>query len=827
MDAKEAGTVTVYRTAAAVAPAIHGTEGPDNLAGSTSDDSIFGAGGNDFITGSSGNDLLEGQNGDDWLDGGPGADLLKGGSGSDRLDGSDGNDELVDEQGDNTLLGGAGEDSLDSTSLGRNRLEGGADNDVLRGGAGSDTLIGGTGNDRIIVTGDFEYTNPPTAVTVQGDDGDDTFELAYKGPGSVVTASGGIGRDTYQVTQAFAARLDIIDFRAGAGGDVLDFLGLSSVWAAQGINPFGPSGFLRAVQQGADTVIQYDIDGAASATHTFRSLVVLRGVTQGWLTADNFASGMTVGGSQSGILQNGTALDDALAGSFLNDQLNGLEGADTITGGVGDDRLEGGSGNDFLQGEVGNDVLTGGLDGDTLDGGPGDDHLMGNDGNDILYDEGGNNRLEGGGGNDSLSTSDLGVNVLDGGSGDDELTAGFGTDTLIGGAGGDKLTIVAFNQYFDLPGGDVRAFGGDGNDEISSFLAPGRNATIVVSGGAGVDLFRPGVVGNSLFPLIVTDFAAGGGGDLIDLSLTGRDNPLGTGFARFIQRGADAVLQFDVDGAAGPIGFQDLMVLQNVSASNIGSANFGSAAPPTQPTEGVVTTGTAASETLEGTAFNDTLIGIGGNDILNGGGGPDRLDGGTGNDRLTGSAGDDQLIGGSGTDIAFFGGVRSAFTVSGNAASSTVSGIGGTAGNDTLSSVERLVFTDIGLALDVDGTGGQVYRLYQAAFNRKPDPGGVGFWMTMGDNGQSLEAMAAEFMRSAEFRNLYGTAPTNEELVRAYYVNALHRQPDAPGVAYWVNVLDNGYATPAAVLVGFSESAENKAAVAPSIAQGFEFQPFL
>ncbi|MFD2365077.1 DUF4214 domain-containing protein [Pseudoduganella sp. GCM10020061] len=794
---------------------LNGTEGPDQLAGDTSNDTIYGAGGNDS---------LDGLSGDDRIDGGFGADTLTGGFGNDWLDGSDGDDELSDQYGDNTLLGGEGDDLLDSLGVGRNRLDAGQGNDTLRGGAGNDTLLGGIGNDRIIITGDYQYTNPVTTVVAQGGDGDDLFELFHKGSGNVVTATGGEGRDTYQFDAAFRARLDITDFRTGPGGDMLNVVGLSWSWAAQGINPFGASGYLRAVQQGADTVVEFDADGAAGSA-SFRPLVVLRGVQKSWLTADNFVSGMTVGGTQTGIIASGTAQDDMLAGYFLNDQLSGLDGADILAGGNGDDRLDGGSGNDFLQGEDGNDTLLGGTDDDTLDGGAGGDYLAGADGNDILYDEGGNNRLEGGAGNDSLSTSNFGANILDGGSGDDYLTAGFGSDTLIGGAGNDRITIIATSQYAGAPGGEVRALGGDGNDEFTTFLTPGRDATVQATGGAGRDVFRPAVVGTDLFPLIVTDFATGARGDLIDLSLTGPD-ALTTGFARIIQRGADAVLQFDVDGAEGPADFADLMVMLNVTASQIGSANFGGAAPPPDPDEGTTRTGTASREELGGTDFDDHLIGIGGNDTLDGGAGRDTLDGGTGNDQLRGGDGDDELIGGAGTDFAFFDGPRSAFAITGNGESATVRGIGNAAGTDTLSSVERLVFSDIGIAYDVDGTGGQVYRLYQAAFNRTPDAGGVGFWMAQAEAGVTLDTMAAEFMKSPEFASLYGAAPTNEALVTLFYVNALHREPDAPGLAYWTRVLDNGWAGAAEVLVDMSESPENMGAVNPTIVGGFTFQPF-
>ena len=81
------------------------------------------------------------------------------------------------------------------------------------------------------------------------------------------------------------------------------------------------------------------------------------------------------------------------------------------------------------------------------------------------------------------------------------------------------------------------------------------------------------------------------------------------------------------------------------------------------------------------------------------------------------------------------------------------------------------------------------------------------------------------FFLSPEFDALYGASQTNEELVRLFYVNALHREPDEPGVAYWTDLLDRGAATPATILTGFSESDENKAATAVVIGDGFKFDP--
>jgi len=67
------------------------------------------------------------------------ANALTGGAGNDELRGFDGNDTLLGEGGDDLLYGGRGHDALD----------GGDGNDQLFGGTGVDTLQGGVGNDRI------------------------------------------------------------------------------------------------------------------------------------------------------------------------------------------------------------------------------------------------------------------------------------------------------------------------------------------------------------------------------------------------------------------------------------------------------------------------------------------------------------------------------------------------------------------------------------------------------------------------------------------------------------------------------------------------------
>lgn len=134
----------------------------------------------------------------------------------------------------------------------------------------------------------------------------------------------------------------------------------------------------------------------------------------------------------------------------------------------------------------------------------------------------------------------------------------------------------------------------------------------------------------------------------------------------------------------------------------------------------------------------------------------------------------------------------------------------------------RLDFSDTSLAFDIDGNAGTAYRMYQAAFDRKPDPGGLGFWLKVLDAGTPSTELAAGFVASAEFKRLYGSAPSKEELVRAMYRNTLHREPDSGGFQFWVNALSSGMTTEQ-MLQAFSDSPENRQQVAPAIALGIEY----
>ncbi len=136
----------------------------------------------------------------------------------------------------------------------------------------------------------------------------------------------------------------------------------------------------------------------------------------------------------------------------------------------------------------------------------------------------------------------------------------------------------------------------------------------------------------------------------------------------------------------------------------------------------------------------------------------------------------------------------------------------------------RVRFDDTSVGLDIDGVAGKAYRLYKAAFGRAPDIAGLSFWIKAMDAGAAFEAVANGFSQSAESRSLYGEKPTNAEMVARLYLNVLGREGDAAGIAYWVDALDKNRVSQTQVLADFSESAENKAALAPATRLGIAYR---
>ncbi len=767
-----------------------GTDAWEQLNGTVGNDTIFGTGGNDTLNGDAGDDVLDGGAGvdqiwgawgDDILIGGAGdleVNILYGGTGNDRLIAGDGGDYMEGESGNDTLIGGAGNDYFFGgtgddrliAGSGIARMDGGAGNDVLSGGIGGGTLQGGDGADLILAgaagtmldggtgndtlqggAGDDRLFDDGGVNIINGGAGNDYFEITLPSSADSTTVTGGAGQDRYMLVSRSASDgvLVIGDFMPGADGDRLDLPMLLADFTNAGGNPFGAKGSLRLLQDGADTLLQFDRDGAAGTTATWQTVARLLNLPLASLSADNFSPAVPLSGTDLGALLPGGSGKDELNGSILSDTLLGGAGDDLLSGNGGNDVLDGGLGADTLFGAGGNDVLiagTGDVSRNTLYGQGGNDLLLGGDGPDLLL---------GGGDNDTIN----------GGAGDDDINDLGGMNLIDGGAGNDHFIILAARP------GDVS----------------------MVTGGAGRDSYQFLSYSNLSTDreLIIRDFAAGPNGDfftmsdLLHLQAQGSaaGNPFGTlGLLRLVQDGADTLLQWDADGPASKLaGWATIAHLKNVVATTLTADNFEPGFRPDGVQPGIK---------LAASALDTLLAGQGGDDVLQGGLGADSLIGGSGNDTLDG---------GAGVDSALYSTARNDFNITTTANGFQVSDKTGVAGVDSLSHIEELVFADVRVNLTVadlassipDAVLQSLCALYFALLTRLPDADGLAYWITQYRAGATLDSISATFLAVAMGGDHAATGPyaatmNDADFITTLYAQALGRASvDAEGMAYW------------------------------------------
>jgi hypothetical protein len=252
------------------------------------------------------------------------------------------------------------------------------------------------------------------------------------------------------------------------------------------------------------------------------------------------------------------------------------------------------------------------------------------------------------------------------------------------------------------------------------------------------------------------------------------------------------------------------------------------------------------------------LFGTSGNDLIRAREGAESIKAGDGNDRIFPGEGNDTVDAGAGLDVAIYSGQRAQYQVTktmfqGQNVWQLSDPVAGE--TDLLIGVEKLQFAQAfdgdplsEVTLDVDGNPAIAFRLYRAAFAREPDLAGLGYWVDVliqNQNNPSIAPdqnillldIASAFVGSAEFKALYGDDVSSGDYVLNLYKNTLGRDPlelnpatgtayDQAGYEYWKSVLDAGATTRQHMFVFFSESKENRDAVADLIGQGIEYIPW-
>ena len=93
----------------------------------------------------------------------------------------------------------------------------------------------------------------------------------------------------------------------------------------------------------------------------------------------------------------------------------------------------------------------------------------------------------------------------------------------------------------------------------------------------------------------------------------------------------------------------------------------------------------------------------------------------------------------------------------------------------------------------------KITSLYVSYFNRAPDFNGLSYWKSHGEEYRNagkndflvLQELSAGFATHPTFVSMYSSMG-NEDFVKAIYQNALGRDGDAGGIAYWTDLLNNG-----------------------------------
>ena len=336
---------------------------------------------------------------------------------------------------------------------------------------------------------------------------------------------------------------------------------------------------------------------------------------------------------------------------------------------------------------------------------------------------------------------------------------------------------------------------------------------------------------------------------------TGEDFVTAAGVVTFVKGQQVATLNISVNGDADVESDETIQV--KLSGAALSSE--------------VIATGTIKNNDIAGTDSDDTLNGTTGNDNFTSGGGSDVIDGGAGTDTATytgnfnnytitttttnstttiqitdirDTAPDgvdtvlnieyvqftDQLVeaenvnivktfSGYFRDYKFYNKANAKYEIK------TDSGYDDITGLPLLTFTEETTtssFREVSAIVDIKGvfdqvTGlntdsGEMFRLYNAAFARFPDSSGLKYWIDQYSSGRDdSRAVASSFIASSEFKERYGDNVTNAKYVETLYVNVLGRDYDQDGYNYWLGNLNNGIETRHELLLGFAESAENKA----------------
>lgn len=761
----------------ATGTATDGLGGTDTLANI---ENIRGSNFNDTITGSSNSDRLEGRAGDDSLVGGDGADSLVGGTGNDTLDGgtqrTPASSADLSQQYDLAIYTDATSDV--TVALGADGTNGTA----TGGGLGTDTLI----NIEMVIGSGY-------ADVISGSNRN--FNEIIRGGAGNDTLSGGAATGT-------DLGFNIVDYRFGAGAVTVN-LATGTATGADGNDQL--TGF-QGIQTG-----DFNDSLTGDAQGNFFEAGGGNDTIDGGAGVDRLSFQLSTGGVTAS-LATGTSSGAAGTDSFTNiENLRGSEFADTLLGSAGDNDIQGRDGNDSIDGAAGNDTLYGGYGNDTLTGGAGNDVFAWQvdqpSGVDTIAD------LQVG---DKLNFSRPSGNLF---SLQTTLLPG---DSATGLTNGQVMVGTPTGGITTLYIGTNDTAGADLTIQLQGSIAAGNfSVTNDAQGGwlnfngqvlapqaptlTGVPATAQSVTAGQ--PAALADFTVAdpdGAGVNLTVTLTPTNGTL----ANVIDANT-SVPGIQLTGTAASI--NTAIAGATFTATTAGAASIGISV-----TDGVVTTPTTGTYSFTATTgdlnLNLTLTGTVNSDSLTGGTGNDTLNGLAGNDQLNGLGGNDTLNGGEGIDTALYAGAKASHTITRTGTAFTVSS--SSEGTDTLTGIERLVFSDVKVAFDIDGSAGTTALMMGVLVGKSSlqNKALVGTVLGLTDSGQTL-ADLSQLVVSNGIVDLLAGGAGSDSFVRLILRNLLGSDSNGGLVNDVSALIDSGFFTKSFLLATAAGLDLNKAQI--------------
>ena len=254
-----------------------------------------------------------------------------------------------------------------------------------------------------------------------------------------------------------------------------------------------------------------------------------------------------------------------------------------------------------------------------------------------------------------------------------------------------------------------------GTDARDAIIGTATNDTIDARGGND---YMNGGAGSDTFVFRANDgwdyidgFAAGAGGDVLDLRAIASFTSFQSFLAATTQEGADTTVTLSPTSAVKLAGVQRSALTQaNVllTGASTGGGTGGDTGGGTTRTY----TGTSGADTIWAAAGTNTISGLDGDDILGGNTASDTIFGGAGNDTLY--AGDDTaadtLLGGSGNDVYWVNGPEDVITeAAGEGVDQVVAKVSWTLG----ANLENLTLQEVGAASNGFANGNDLANIIE------------------------------------------------------------------------------------------------------------------